>query len=81
MENQKNYLLETLLSVNSQLTEEKAREWVDFLWEDFESTQARAGRTYKGEEVTGQIVEKWIRQYGPHLHRYEATNEKFFGIN
>ena len=81
MENQKNYLLETLLAVNSQLTNEKAREWVEFLWEDFESTQARAGRSYKGEEVTRQIVEKWIRQYGPHLHHYEATNEKFFGIN
>ncbi|WP_209124074.1 YfhJ family protein [Alkalihalobacillus sp. BA299] len=33
---------------NNQLFYGQARKWVESLWEDFEATRAKAGRTYKG---------------------------------
>ncbi|RSL31626.1 hypothetical protein D7Z54_19465 [Salibacterium salarium] len=66
-----------LLEINEQLSPEQARTWIEHFWEDFEATRAKSGREYKGAEVTESIVRKWIEQYGPHLHRYQATNRKF----
>ncbi|MGY4690547.1 YfhJ family protein [Salibacterium sp. K-3] len=70
-------LTEQLMKENPELDKEQARSWVEHLWEDFESTRARAGREYKGPDVTETIVKKWLQQYGPYLHRYEPTNKKF----
>lgn len=42
-------LSELLLEKNPQLTEEEARTWVELLWEDFETTYAKAGRKYRGK--------------------------------
>ncbi|WP_198508856.1 YfhJ family protein [Bacillus sp. FJAT-44742] len=68
-----NYLLEK----NDNISSAQARTWVEHLWEDFETTRARAGRKYQGKEMTEQIVMKWLEQYGAYLHKYEATNQKF----
>ncbi len=37
-------LAEALLEKNGQLNYEEARTWVEILWEDFETTRAKAGR-------------------------------------
>ncbi|MRG87529.1 YfhJ family protein [Salinibacillus xinjiangensis] len=66
-----------LRSVNDTLTEEQARTWVEMLWEDFETTRAKAGRKYKGQEVTESIVKKWIQNYGPRLHEVNLDTKKW----
>ncbi|MFZ4453392.1 YfhJ family protein [Salibacterium aidingense] len=70
-------LADQLLKRNTDLTPAQARSWVEYLWEDFEAARAKAGREYKGAEVTEAVVKKWLEQYGPHLHRYQPTNKKF----
>ncbi|MGM7703323.1 YfhJ family protein [Pseudalkalibacillus sp. Hm43] len=62
---------------NPSLSYEEARTWVEALWEDFESTRARAGRSYKGQEVTERIVAEWIDRFGHKLHEYFSSNPKF----
>ncbi|WP_100371815.1 YfhJ family protein [Bacillus sp. FJAT-45037] len=74
-------LTEELLAVNSELSSEAARTWVEGLWEDFETTRAKAGREYKGQEMTEQVVVKWIQQYGPFLHKYAPKKQKFSHLN
>ncbi|SDH43218.1 WVELL protein [Alteribacillus persepolensis] len=74
-------LTKKLLDHNEQLSAGQARTWVEHLWEDFEVTRAKSGREYQGSEVTESIVGKWIEQYGPYLHQYEATNMKFHKLN
>lgn len=64
-----------LQNLNSQLSDLEARTWVELLWEDFEATRAKAGREYKGKEMTERIVRQWIRNDGPMLH--EMSFEKF----
>ncbi|WP_227938019.1 YfhJ family protein [Alkalihalobacillus deserti] len=81
MEDRFRRLTEQLLAVNSEITSAQARTWVESLWEDFEVTRAKGGWTYKGQDVTEQIVTRWIKQYGPILHRYAATKEKFSHLN
>ncbi|MCM3714368.1 YfhJ family protein [Halalkalibacter oceani] len=81
MEDQFRKLTEQLLSVNQELSTGQARTWVESLWEDFEATRAKGGWSYKGPEVTAQIVSKWINQYGPHLHRYQPRDKKFAHLN
>jgi hypothetical protein len=66
-----------LLEKNQQLTYEKARTLVELLWEDFETTYAKAGRSYKGSEMTEKVVRQWIENYGPRLHEFVATNPKY----
>ncbi|WP_347861313.1 YfhJ family protein [Salimicrobium sp. PL1-032A] len=66
-----------LMNKNGDLEETKARKWIELLWEDFETTRAKAGREYKGEEVTEQIVRQWVHHYGPRLDDFVATNPKF----
>lgn len=70
-------LTKELLRVNQSLSPEKARTWVEILWEDFETTRARAGRKYRGQEMTERIVRQWIKQYGPRLHEFLAQNPKY----
>ncbi|GAF66573.1 hypothetical protein BTS2_3474 [Bacillus sp. TS-2] len=81
MENMFEALTEKLMNKNAELSYNQARTWVENLWEDFESTRAKAGRTYKGQELTEQIVLKWIEQYGSFLHRYQPEKEKFSHLN
>ncbi|HLO11004.1 MAG TPA: YfhJ family protein [Pseudoneobacillus sp.] len=70
-------LVQLLLDKNGQLTELLARTWVELLWEDFESTYAKAGREYKGPEMTEKIVRQWIELYGEKLHEFVANNPKY----
>ncbi|MBO8157809.1 MAG: hypothetical protein H0Z32_15390 [Bacillaceae bacterium] len=72
-------LTKELQLLNEQLSELEARTWVELLWEDFETTRARAGREYKGKEMTEQIVRQWVHNYGPRLH--EMSYEKFLKKN
>ncbi|MBB5326141.1 hypothetical protein HNQ34_003260 [Anoxybacillus tepidamans] len=68
-----NYLLEK----NDSLTYAQARTWVELLWEDFETTYARAGYSYKGKELTEKVVRQWIDQYGARLHEFQTMNPKY----
>ncbi|MBU9719864.1 MULTISPECIES: YfhJ family protein [Bacillaceae] len=61
-------LTNKLLEQNEQMSYSEARTWVEILWEDFESTSAKAGRKYRGSEMTEKIIEEWINRYGPKLH-------------
>jgi len=77
MEQYFDQLAKELLEKNKHLTYEKARTWVELLWEDFETTYAKAGRKYRGKEVTEQIVRQWIQNYGEKLHEFIAVNPKY----
>ncbi|WP_433748207.1 YfhJ family protein [Falsibacillus pallidus] len=66
-----------LLEKNDRLSYARARTWVEILWEDFETTYAKAGREYKGREMTEKIVTHWITQYGEKLHEFAAVNPKY----
>ncbi|GGF23186.1 hypothetical protein GCM10010954_22460 [Halobacillus andaensis] len=77
MEEVHQQLAERLYEKNGRLTIDEARTWVELLWEDFESTRAKAGYDYKGKQVTEQIVIQWIENYGPKLHDFIATNPKY----
>jgi hypothetical protein len=68
-----NYLLEK----NESLAYAQARTWVELLWEDFETTYARAGYSYKGKELTEKVVRQWIDQYGARLHEFTTNNPKY----
>jgi hypothetical protein len=70
-------LTEMLLSKNDQLSYNQARTWVELLWDDFETTYAKAGWEYKGSEMTEKIVRQWIDNYGDKLHEFAATNPKY----
>ncbi|MFC0190318.1 YfhJ family protein [Fictibacillus aquaticus] len=77
MEERFDKLSEVLLNINRSLTKEEARTWVEGLWEDFESSRARAGYEYSGKEATEAMVLSWIKSYGPRLHEYSSDNPKF----
>ena len=70
-------LTEYLLEKNPNLSYARARTWVELLWEDFETTYAKAGRTYKGQEMADKVVRSWIGQYGDRLHEFAAMNPKY----
>nr|WP_181350736.1 YfhJ family protein [Thalassobacillus sp. CUG 92003] len=70
-------LAKQLHAKNETLSAEEARTWVELLWEDFESTRAKAGRTYEGKDVTENIVMHWIEQYGAHLHHIASNYPKY----
>ncbi|WIL38135.1 YfhJ family protein [Kurthia sp. YJT4] len=70
-------LAELLQQSNENLSEEKARTWIELLWSDFESTYAQAGYSYKGEEMTEKMVRQWIESYGSTLHEFVARNPKY----
>ena len=62
---------------NPSMTLLEARSWVELLWEDFESTRAKAGRKYEGAEVTQKIVRHWIQQYGDELDDFVTRYPKY----
>ncbi|OKL35971.1 YfhJ family protein [Domibacillus mangrovi] len=70
-------LTERLLDTNSLLSAARARTWVELLWEDFETTYAKAGYDYQGKEATEKVVTQWIDNYGPKLHEFMANNPKY----
>ncbi|WP_138420760.1 YfhJ family protein [Aquibacillus sediminis] len=70
-------LAERLYNKNGSLTIDEAKTWVELLWEDFDTTRAKAGREYQGKQVTEQIVLRWIDQYGPNLHEFLKRHPKY----
>lgn len=70
-------LTKLLLDKNDYLSSAQARIWVELLWDDFETTSARAGRPYQGFEITERVVRQWIQQYGENLHEFIAQNPKY----
>ena len=70
-------LTKELLDVNHFLSYAQARTWIEVLWEDFETTRAKAGYSYKGAEMTEKIVKQWIANYGPKLHDFVTSNPKY----
>ncbi|SEN87386.1 WVELL protein [Mesobacillus persicus] len=70
-------LARILLEKNHHLSHQKALTWVELLWEDFETTSAKAGRKYLGNEVTEKVVRQWIENYGDRLHAFVAKNPKY----
>lgn len=70
-------LYERLLEKNDKLSALVAQTWIELLWEDFEATYAKAGREYKGPEMTEKIVSQWVEHYGDKLHDFAATNPKY----
>ena len=70
-------LFERLLEKNSFLSASLAQTWVELLWDDFETTYAKAGRKYQGSEMTEKVVSQWIEHYGDKLHEFVAENPKY----
>ncbi|MCK6255746.1 YfhJ family protein [Fictibacillus sp. KIGAM418] len=77
MEDRFDRLARNLLDKNQNLTYEEARSWIEGLWEDFESTRAKAGYEYGGKNKTEEMVVQWITSYGHKLHEYQTMNPKF----
>ncbi|MDQ0256884.1 hypothetical protein J2S74_004306 [Evansella vedderi] len=70
-------LTKLLLEQNDQMSYAEARTWIELLWEDFETTYAKAGREYKGKEMTEKVLTQWIQQYGPRLHEVLLEKPKY----
>lgn len=70
-------LTKLLLEKNQSITYDTARTWIEYLWEDFESTRAKAGHQYIGPEVTERYVKQIIDYYGPEFDQYISANPKF----
>ncbi len=70
-------LTNRLLEQNDQLSYSEARTWVELLWEDFEATYAKAGRSYKGKEMTERILNQWIDNHGYRLHEVLLEKPKY----
>ncbi|MDQ0273613.1 YfhJ family protein [Cytobacillus purgationiresistens] len=70
-------LFERLLEKNDQLSVNQAQTWIELLWEDFEATYAKAGKEYKGNEMTAKVVSQWVENHGEKLHEFIASNPKY----
>lgn len=77
MKDHQQKLIGLLLEKNDSLSFGQAQTWVELLWDDFETTSAKAGREYKGVEMTEKVVRQWIEFYGETLHEFLATNPKY----
>ncbi len=66
-----------LRAANPQISEAKARTWVELLWEDFESTYAKAGYDYQGVDMAERFVKNIISMYGGKLHDFAAMNPRY----
>lgn len=75
--NQYERLAVLLKDKNNVLSDLEALTWVEVLWEDFETTLARAGQPYPGEAKSFQYVVQQIDAYGDQLHLFRTKNEKF----
>jgi len=62
---------------NPNITEERARTWIELLASDFESSYAKAGYDYQGTEVVEKVVRQWISSYGENIHEFAASNPKY----
>lgn len=62
---------------NPNITEDKARTWIELLASDFESSYAKAGYDYQGTEVVEKVVRQWIDSYGENIHEFAASNPKY----
>lgn len=70
-------LIGELLQKNPELSEEKARTWIELLISDFESSYAKAGYDYKGFSVAEKVVRQWIESYGDRIHEFAGNNPKY----
>ncbi|MGM0845506.1 MAG: YfhJ family protein [Bacillota bacterium] len=70
-------LTKNLLEKNEELSYARARTWVELLWEDFETTYAKAKGEYLGKEMTSRLVKQWIISYGSRLHEFASRNPKY----
>ncbi|WP_071458746.1 YfhJ family protein [Bacillus massilinigeriensis] len=77
MNDYKENLVELLLEKNNEISRGQALTWVELLWDDFETTSAKAGREYLGSEMTEKVVRQWIEHYGDKLHEFVARNPKY----
>ncbi|WP_203334734.1 YfhJ family protein [Planococcus beigongshangi] len=66
-----------LQTKNPNISEEKARTWIELLASDFESSYAKAGYDYQGTEVVEKVVRQWIESYGENIHEFAASNPKY----
>ncbi|NRD78218.1 hypothetical protein HPT25_12555 [Bacillus sp. BRMEA1] len=70
-------LTKQLLEKNHQISYNQARTLVELLWDDFETTYAKAGWEYQGSKMTEKIVKQWIDNYGETLHEFAEANPKY----
>lgn len=70
-------LTNRLLENNDHLSYSEARTWIELLWEDFETTYAKAGQDYKGKEVTERVLNQWIDNHGSKLHEILLEKPKY----
>ena len=70
-------LASELQEKNPNITEDKARTWIELLASDFESSYAKAGYDYQGTEVVEKVVRQWIDSYGENIHEFAASNPKY----
>jgi hypothetical protein len=70
-------LTEQLLQMNNDMSQERARVWVELLWSDYEASSAKAGYDFRGVEYTENLVRQLIKSYGDKLHLFAASKEKF----
>lgn len=73
-------LTEQLMEKNNMLTYEEARTWVELLWSDFETTYAKAGRKYKGQETTERIVENGSKATALSCIYFKINNRRQMSI-
>lgn len=66
-----------LLEKNPNLSDEKARTWIELLVSDFESSYAKAGYDYQGTAVVEKVIRQWISSYGDKIHEFAGTNPKY----
>lgn len=72
-----NRLVEELLKINPQMSNERARVWIELLWSDFEASSAKAGYAFRGADYTENLVRQLINSYGDKLHLFAAKNPKY----
>lgn len=70
-------LVMELLDKNANLSEEKARTWIELLVSDFEASYAKAGYDYQGAAVVEKVIRQWISSYGDKIHEFAGTNPKY----
>ena len=73
-------LTDKLAGMNPEMSEERARTWVELLWSDYEASSAKAGYKYKSAEHTAKLVDQLITSYGDKLHLFASKNPKFAAL-
>ncbi|TWT13439.1 YfhJ family protein [Planomicrobium sp. CPCC 101079] len=70
-------LVAELRDKNENLSEAKARVWIELLVSDFEASYAKAGYDYQGTAVVEKVVRQWIESYGDKIHEFVGRNPKY----